>query len=181
MTAKEEARELYLRWLEPQLRDDHAPTKSYWDLINVMFDKPFVDHVPYDDNRIADGLELRSEFKHVGHIRQNVLDRLGPCSFLEVHIGLSRRMAFTAGGEAPEWSWDLLRNLDLHRFPDPLSGRKQTKAKEIMDAVIWRRYAPDGQGGFFPLLQADEDQTQIELWYQLNAYVEEIHLNHPGY
>lgn len=176
MTA--DLREAYLRWLEPQLRDEHAPTESYWDLINLMFDKEFVWQIPYDDNRLADGLALREEFGSQARISRRRLDRLGPCSFLEVHIGLSRRLAFVAGGEAPGWAWQLMSNLELHRMSDPLSRRKQEKVEDIMDQVIWRRYSPDGTGGFFPLAFADDDQTQIELWYQLNSYVEELHPEH---
>lgn len=172
------ARENYLRWLEPQLRDEHAPTESYWDLINLMFDKPFVSIVDYDDNRIGDGLALRSEFGHSARISQRQLERLGPCSFLEVLIGLSRRLAFVAGGEAPGWGWQLMCNLEVHRMADPLSRRKQEKVDDIMDRVIRRTYSPDGSGGFFPLAWPDDDQTRIELWYQLNSYVEELHPEH---
>jgi hypothetical protein len=30
-------------------------------------------------------------------------------------------------------------------------------------------------GGLFPLAWTDDDQTQIELWYQMAEYIEEIH------
>lgn len=176
MTA--DVREAYLRWLEHQFRDEHTPTESYWDLINLMFDKKFDWQIPHDDNRLADGLALRPEFGNQARIPQRQLERFGPCSFLEVHIGLSRRLAFVAGGEASGWAWQLLCNLELHRLSDPLSRRKQEKVDDIMDMVIWRRYSPDGQGGFFPLAWPDDDQTTIELWYQLNSYVEELHPEH---
>jgi hypothetical protein len=61
---------------------------------------------------------------------------------------------------------------------DPFTQPKQRKVQEIMDTVINRTYLPDGTGGFFPLIRPDGDQTQIELWYQLNAYVEELHPEH---
>lgn len=168
------AKEDYLRWLEPQLRDEHAPTESYWGLINLLFDKEFRWSVPHDDNRCADGLALREEFGFAS--RQS--ERLGPCSFLEVLIGLSRRLAFVAGGDAPGWAWQLMSNLELHRMSDPLTRRKQERVEDIMNTVIERRYSPDGQGGFFPLAWPDDDQTRIELWYQLNAFVSELHPEH---
>jgi hypothetical protein len=165
-------REAYLRWLESQLQDEN--TESYWGLVNLMFDKEFKWSVPHDDNRCADGLALRDDFG----LTERQAERFGPCSFLEVLIGLSRRLAFVAGGDAPGWAWQLLRNLELHRLSDPLTRGKQERAEEVMSAVIERRYSPDGQGGFFPLAWPDEDQTQIELWYQLNAFVSELHPEH---
>jgi hypothetical protein len=166
----------YLRWLEPQIRDeqdDHS--RSYWELLGLMFNKEFVWLVPNDDNRIVDGLDLRMEFCDEQDISSDALRDLGPCSFLEVLIGLSRRLAFAAGGRAPGWAWQLLSNLELHRMADPLDRRKARKAEEILDAVIWRTYLPNGQGGFFPLIDFEEDQTQVELWYQMSAFIREMH------
>jgi len=167
--------------LEPQLRSElDKPDKSYWELLNLMFDKPFGWSIPMDDNRLADGLDLRVEFSHIRRPRPSLeqLDQLGQGSFLEVLIGLSRRMAFLAGGQAPGWAWQLLSNLELHRMWDPLSHPKQLRAQDVMDTAISRTYSPDGTGGFFPLAWPDGDQTTVELWYQMNAYVEELHPEH---
>ena len=178
-TISQNLTEDYLRWLEPQLRDEHGnPGKDYWDLLNLMFEKKFTVVVPMDENRAVDGLDLRTEFAHEIRIRPNRMQILGASSFLEVLIGLSRRMAFIAGGSAPGWAWHLLSNLELHRMSDPLSRPKHNKAQEIMDTVISRSYSPDGTGGFFPLAWPDEDMTRIELWYQMNAYVGELHPEH---
>jgi hypothetical protein len=169
----------YLRWLEPQLRDEHGnPSDTYWDLLNVMFGKEFKPVHPMDENRMGDGLDLRVEFAREQGIRTNALQNAGPCSFLEVLIGLSRRLAFFTGGEAAGWAWQLLGHLELQRMSDPLTRPKQRKTQEIMDAVINRDYAPDGMGSFFPLAWPEDDMTQIELWYQMSAYVGELHPEH---
>jgi hypothetical protein len=44
----------------------------------------------------------------------------------------------------------------------------------ILHDLIWRDYHPDGRGGFFPLQNPDVDQTKVEIWHQLNAYVSEM-------
>lgn len=166
----------YLRWLEPQIRDENDnPKRSYWDLLNMMYEKEFVWLVPNDDNRIEDGLALRVEFCYAQHIRPNALKNLGPCSFLEVLIALSRRLSFAAGGNSPGWAWQLVTNLELDKMWDRLSRPKRSQVTDILDACIWRTYLPDGCGGFFPLAWADDDQTQIEIWYQMADYIEEIH------
>jgi hypothetical protein len=61
---------------------------------------------------------------------------------------------------------------------DPLTPPKQRRVQDIMDTVIYRKYDPDGSGGFFPLTRSDDDQTRIELWYQMNAYIEELYSKH---
>lgn len=178
---KQELREDYLQWLEHQLRDEYGnPGKTYWGLANLMFNTPFtwIQSISMDENRLADGLNLRVEFARQVGLRPNALRTLGPCSFLEVLIGLSRRLAFAAGGEAPGWAWELMSNLELIRLSDPLTGPKQRKAEEIMRTAMERTYLPDGTGGFFPLAWPDEDQTRIELWYQMHAYIAEQHPEH---
>lgn len=164
----------YLRWLVTQIREDVDRSPTYWDLFKIMFEKEFEWLVPNDDNRLQDGLDLRAEFCYANRIRAGSLNRIGPCSFLEVLIGLSRRMAFAAGGSAQGWAWQFVDNLELSRMSDPLGRRRIRKVDEILDTVIWRTYTPDGVGGFFPLARADEDQTKKELWYQMAAYIDEL-------
>lgn len=184
--SRDDLREDYLHWLEAQLTDEYSKsTKSYWELVMLMFEKKFDWSMDMDNNRVQDGKDLRMEFARAngGSNRQqlataDVLMGMAPVSFLEVLIGLSRRMAFIAGGGAPGWAWQLLGNLELQRMSDPLSRGKYKRAEEIMNAVMLRTYLPDGTGGFFPLAWPDGDQTQIELWYQMNSYVEELHPEH---
>ena len=175
--------EEYLRWLAPQIREEHESSDSeYEGLARIMFEKEYSEEyarlVPNDDNRLADGLDLRNEFCYANHITIGSLRNLGPCSFLEVLIGLSRRLEFAAGGSARGWAWVLVGNLELHKMKDPLSRRKARMVEDILDVVIHRTYAPDGSGGFFPLAWPDEDQTRIELWYQMMAYIDELHPEH---
>lgn len=178
-------KEPYILWLENELTSEGThPDHSYFELVWMMFEKEFTWGPEYawsvdmDDNRLADGMELRAEFADLHGASRTGMNHLGPCSFIEVLIGLSRRLAFVAGGTAPRWAWQLLVNLGLDRMWDHLSRSKSQAASHIMDVVIQRDYEPNGVGGFFPLAWADRDQRKVELWYQLNAYVEELHPEH---
>ena len=157
-------REAYLEFLGPQVG---IKANNHWDIISLMFKTEFVWTVPNDDNRLGDGMDLRNEW---GRGRN-----LGPCSFLEVLIGLARRMAFITGENAEDCAWHLMENLGLNRMTDPLSRRQINKARDILDIVIWRTYHPDGSGGFFPLREPHDDQRKVELWYQMSAYIEEAY------
>lgn len=159
----------YFRWLTDRVQEDGHPRHTYGDLFLMLYNTEFVWIIPNDDNRVMDGLDLRVEFFH----RRGAIKR--PCSVLEVLVGLSRRLAWLAGGSPEGWAWQLLCNLELHTFRDPISQKKAKRVDEILYALIWRTYDVDGYGGFFPLTRPRGDQRQIEIWYQMHAYVKEIH------
>lgn len=177
-------RTYYIHWLENELACERGyRDRTYLELTHAMFHTEFkwANHPPFvsmDDNRLADGMELRKEFAEQHAAPRDAMMALGPCSFVEVLIGLSRRLAFVAGGSQHKWAWQLLVNLGLDRMWDHLSRPKTRQTLDILQTVITRSYGPDGVGGFFPLAFPDRDQRKVELWYQLNAYVEELHPEH---
>lgn len=174
--------EEYLAWLAPQIRENgdglSNPNRTYDGLLELMFETQFAffDYLPRDENRMGDGCALRIEFCHERDIPTDSLNDLGPASFLEVLIALSRGLAFNAGHKsAPGWAWVLLANLNLHRLSDPFTRAKARKANEILNRCIRREYEPDGSGGFFPLHgAAEEDQREVEIWYQMSAYISQM-------
>lgn len=158
----------YYEWLISQIEVPNNG-RTYTELFDLMHNMEFVWTVPNDDNRVQDGLDLRNEF-----INGEKLElAMAGVTFLEVLIGLSRRAAFTAGGTPQRWAWKLIKNIRLNKNPDPLTPEQSQKVVECLEDVIWRTYKYNGVGGFFPLKNPNEDQTKVELWYQLNAYVNE--------
>ena len=170
--------ELYLEWLYSQVGDPDIddPTRTYWKILRQLYTKEFVWIIPNDDNRIADGKDLRYEFVDQTGLNDVDLEwiHLG-CSMLELLVGLSRRFSFEADGEPRDWFWHLMANLGLKRYTDYRYTQRESHIYKvvdfILDRVIWRTYDPTGKGGIFPLKDAREDQTRVELWYQLSAYV----------
>lgn len=164
----------YYEWLISQIQI--GSPKKFRGLFELMHNTEFTWFVPNDDNRVADGLQLRNDFFRSVHNRKYEPGDLDIewVSVLEVIVALSRRVAFTAGGEAPEWAWRLIKNLKLHRASDPLSNGKFKRAQTILWNLVWRDYEPNGTGGFFPLQRTIKDQTKVEIWYQMQEYVMEI-------
>lgn len=165
--------ELYLTWLYDHVASVKLknPSRTYWNLMRALFKTEFFWFVPNDDNRIEDGRDLRDEFLADQDIQvedQDWLD-LG-CSMLELLIGLSRRLAFEAEGEPRIWFWEMIDNLGLYGYNDRVAFPHEA-VKDILDQVVWRTYRRDGFGGLFPLQRADRDQRDVEIWYQLNAYL----------
>ena len=165
--------EAYLQWLYRQVADiNHkSPSKTYWSLFRQLFTTEFVWLIPNDDNRVEDGRNLRYQFLHQSGI--DTVDRnwmeIG-CSFLEMLIALSRWCAFEDSGSAESWFWHFLEVLGIDEYTDA-EQIPHEDVDDILNRVIFRTYRKDGHGGLFPLRHPRRDQTQVELWYQMNAYL----------
>lgn len=163
----------YFDWLYDQVGSvPHVrPSKTYMRLLEQLFFKEFVWIIPNDDNRAEDGRDLRHVFLEECRIKNVDPEWISlGCCLLELFIGISRRLSFEAGGEAIDWFWVLIKNLGLDKYTDDRPLPKD-EVNEILDDMIWRTYEPDGRGGLFPLQEANEDQRDVEIWYQLNAYL----------
>lgn len=170
--------ELYFKWLYNQVADPEQDL-TFWNLLRVLFTTEFVWIVPNDENRIADGKALRESFIDTQGIRLRRSERnwieLG-CSMLELMVGLADRLEFeTDKGTTHYWFWELMENLGLGMYDDAVEVPEE-HVREVLEMVIQRYYEPNGHGGFFPLEHPLGDQREIELWYQLSAYVMERHL-----
>lgn len=171
--------ELYFQWLYSQVADPNIQEKrlTYWRVLKILFEKEFVwvDEVVNDENRIKDGKALRVEFIEKQGWAPTDVDsdwvEIG-CSMLELMVGLSRRLAWLADGQPHYWFRVLLDNIGLGGYND----QRRIPRRQIDDAlndIIYRNYEPTGLGGFFPLQYPKEDQRDIEIWTQMNEYVQE--------
>ena len=166
--------EKYYEWLTTQINiQSRGRPKEYYGLFNRLHHKMFVWVVPNDDNRMMDALDVRREFWGEG----NKIPRRD-ISTLEVLVALSRRLEFNADRwDRYIWAGQLLKNLGLNRMYDPITIKKNDRIEEILETLLWRTYDPSGFGGFFPLLHPEEDQTKVEIWYQMSAYLKELSMN----
>lgn len=170
--------ELYFQWLYEQVADPEQDL-TFWNVLRVLFTTEFVWIVPNDENRIADGKELRENFIKARRIRLRREDRnwinLG-CSMLELMVGLANRLEFLADkGTAHYWFWVLMGNIGLSEFDDAHEV-PEDDVQDVLEMVIQRYYESNGHGGLFPLERPREDQREVELWYQLSEYVTEQEL-----
>lgn len=172
--ATESLDERYFLWLYSQVASPNtrARVRLYKKLLGQLHEKEFVWLVANDDNRVEDGRALRDEFAEEHGVQGSEQWHADPCTMLELFLVLARSLAFQMDDEVDIWFWHLVEVLGLKRYNDL---EYDTLASEIIDEaldnVIWRRYEPNGVGGLFPLRHAEEDQREVELWYQLNAYL----------
>lgn len=163
----------YYEWLISQIKT--PPKRDYLGLFEIMHNTEFVWYVPNDGNRTGDGYELRKDyFRYIlDSVYEDGLLDIEFVSFLEVLIGLSRRLAWGMSDKdnAPVWAWHLIKNLGLSKMSDPITVGKREQIDETLYGVIWRSYDRYGNGGFFPLKHTLKDQTKIEIWYQMQEYL----------
>lgn len=167
--------ERYFCWLYSQVGsvETRNKAKTYWKLLRILYTKEFTwaRKIDKDGNRAQDGKDLRTEFLRE---TKTDVDEPGwldePCSFLEMLIALAWKLAFDGGGEPAERFWELIDNIGLLECtdafpPDPFI------VDHILNNIVNREYAYNGAGGLFPLKKADQDQRNVELIYQAEAYL----------
>jgi hypothetical protein len=166
--------ELYFQWLYAQVEsvDTTDPSRTYWDILRILHHKEFLWFVPNDDNRAEDARNLRHLFVSTKGIQDVDEDWMNfGCSMLELMVALAHRLSFVLEGEPAAWFWELMENIKLEVFNDNVEIDEQ-EVDEILNVVIWRTYSPKGVGGLFPLKKKqDKNQRDVELWYQMNAYI----------
>jgi hypothetical protein len=164
--------ELYLRWLYGRVSKKRPqPPRTWWKLFRYTYTTEFLWFVPNDDNRVEDGRELRDEFlqQRSLDIREREWMLLG-CSVLEMLVALSRRLAFEGGGDSAGWFWILLRNAELGQMDDEQYDPQFVD--EFINRLVWRQYDYNGSGGgLFPLENPKKDQRDVEVWYQMQAWL----------
>lgn len=128
-----------------------------------------------------DGIDLRDEFLslHPEVEDEHLAEWIEmECSILEMIFALSRRADFMTdpdqmvGGTAG-WFRHFLQNLGLDGLTDNKFNDRSLEAVDIIiDKLNNRTYNKNGEGGLFPMPDIRRDQRKVELWYQLNKYLE---------
>lgn len=178
IAGEKRTRQDYFDWLCNLIRVDDGQD-SYWILAKELHHKEFRYIVANDDNRAADGEYLRKEYIS-GNPRMDINHLNMPCSVFEMLVALARRMDFELSDldnrdRTHKYFWELIDNLGLMEFTDEEYSYRQASLSvdSILEIFLNREYRQDGRGGLFPLKNPSKDQRKVELWYQMNAYINE--------
>lgn len=142
-------------------------------VLKNMYNTTFKAYIAMDENRIDDAYSFRRQYcidNNIPFIGE-VADQAP--SILEVLIALSVRLERDCFGygedQHPEhWFWDIMRNLGLIDITD--AHYSEVVVDVILTKFLTRDYAPDGNGGAFPLKKPFSDQTKVDLWKQAQSY-----------
>lgn len=169
-------RKAYFDWLYEQLTKESG-LLSFRYVCDAAHQIVFNESVPNDDNRAAEGQELRFEFCRIRNI-QLPADRREvtayPATLLEVLVALCRHADHMSTPSIYEWFEKMLVNLDLFRYEDDAVGpRELSRIRRVLHMMNNRTYKWNGEGSLFPLKIPTNDMRKVELWFQMAAYMTE--------
>lgn len=146
-------------------------------IFETLHDLEFTYVMDRDENRYADGVELRDDYEIPDcfmDLEDEFLDR--NCSVLEMLIALSIRVDDDFIGDPAEphpedFFIEMIENLKLDRY----SGRSfyEKDVIKIIQRWLERRFNQDGCGSPFPLRHDKRNQRDLEIWDQMNSYISE--------
>lgn len=174
----DQLKERYFNWLYNKVI---CSKLSYRKLLMRLHEIPFTYILMMDENRLEDGLDLRYRFGQEEEIPQvEIVNRIdiSDCSVLEMMAALAIRCEESImndpeiGDRTSRWFMEMLRNLGLSTMDDANYNQEEVDRK--IDIFLHRRYASDGKGGLFRLKHCSDDLRNVQIWYQMNWYLNEI-------
>lgn len=168
---------LYFIWLKSQIEYfDDAGNHDF--LLKRLYNKEYYALMDRDQNRLDDGLALRDEYYNYFSTDDGmVIDT--PCSVLEFLVALARRMNYIYARVDEDCTedmfWLMLENIDLSEMEDEVyfDFGGDVFVDEKIDMVLDRAYDDAGNGNIFPLKNPRTNQRNVEIWYQMNQYLNE--------
>lgn len=173
----DEINNLYFSWIEKLISNDEMKASDYRKLLSFLNDIQFDYLIPMDDNRIADGIDLRYRFGYDTEIPYaqiaTYLD-IRPASVLEVMVALSLRIEeqFIDGDDVGNWFWIMIANLGLAEYKDLYFNKAEVD--RIIKKFLKRDYEKNGRGSLFITNDRNKDMRQIEIWDQMHLYLNEF-------
>lgn len=175
------ANELQKRYFDWMCRRVMGSKYSYRKLLHRLNEIPFTYILPMDENRAEDGFNLRYRFGREQGVEEpaiaNYLD-ITDCSVLEVMVALALHCEEDImddpeyGDRTGFWFREMVGNLGLSGMDDRRYNEQYVDAH--IDIFLRRRYEPDGRGGLFHVRHCAEDLRNVEIWYQMNWYLNEF-------
>lgn len=173
---------LYFDWLLSHVRKTTVAFPfNYMRLMQALDQRPFIFTLPMDENRYQDGIDLRYRFgRHEGISESEIASALDirQCSMLEMMVALSIRIEEhimeddNLGDRTGQWFWEMIESLGLAKMTDNCFD--PVLVDDILTNFMERRYEYNGRGGLFTLANPPKDLRTVDIWYQMNWYLNEL-------
>ena len=155
---------------------------QYKKLLRYLHEKEFTYTIDMDGNRAADGIDLRYQFACIYDYdnRSLISDYLEyeRCSILEMMVALAIRCEehimfdLDKGDRTGKWFWEMIDSLGLSYMED--SEFDEVYVSKVTDIFLNRDYKPNGKGGLFTIRRCKQDLREVEIWYQMCWYLNDI-------
>ena len=175
----------YFEWMYSSVCTDPEGNyiPDYNDLLLYLHSRNFEYVLPMDENREADGINLRYHYGwETGVSSPEIASEIDvyQCSVLEVMVALCRRIEsdvmgdYNYGNRTSIWFFSMLDSLGIADMSD--ENFDELYLKDVIDKCLNREYEYNGKGGFFTCKHPYCDMRTVEIWNQamwfLNEYDE---------
>lgn len=177
---------VYIEWLmKDKLGLTDKEWKTYNFLINSLAKIEFIWIHPQDENRAIDGMELREQFsRETGLYLDGSSGLTAKCSMLELLAALSIKVEnrimrnVDLGDRTSKWFFAMIDNMGCTRITNKnWKYDDEAYIRSVCNAIIYRDYKSNGEGGLFPLKNESKNWKNEEIWVQCMAFLRE---NYPN-
>ncbi len=172
----------YFKWIYQLVCDDKYHKRiSYKKLFNHLNDIEFISIIEMDNNRAEDGIDLRYRFGYEHHYESSIIKKYlddRPCSVLEMITSLAIRCEENImndpdiGDRTSKWFWNMIDSLGLSSMND--NGYNPDYVDDVVYRFLNREYGRNGDGGLFTVNNAKQDLRDVEIWYQMCWYLDNV-------
>lgn len=172
----------YVMWMYHMMCDGVTTATgepvTFYQLFRTLHGMLFTYTVIMDENRLHDGLALRSRYAHeTNQDPEIVFERLqnSPCSVLEMMIALSLRISdimYDSDDEhdAKFWFWGMISSLQIAEVAH--DGDYNPEVVRIaIHRFLTRKYSNDGTGSLFPNTEGLNYYNERQIWDQAMYYL----------
>lgn len=154
---------------------------KYSSLLHHLNSIDFTYIIAMDGNRAEDGVDLRYRFGYECGIDDSIIATYlddHPSSVLEVMVALALRSEEMIYGNVDDHGplaqmfWTMIKNLGLDAMTD--CNYNADYVDEVIFEFLNREYKYNGDGGLFVVQNPMRDMRDVEIWYQMNWYLNEI-------
>lgn len=172
----------YFEWIcQLVCNERYSKTLSYRKLLKKLHEYEFIYILSRDGNRADDGIDLRYRFGYErGYEILEITDHLDnkPCSILEMMTALAIRCEEhimddpEIGNRTGQWFWNMIVSLGLGSMSDNRFDERYLD--NVITRFLNRDYERNGRGGLFIVENTQDDLRNVEIWYQMCWYLNEL-------
>ncbi len=167
----------YFYWLCSLIENDNFDIEPWMNVLKALYEKPFIYIHPKDVNRMEDGRDLFIKYCEISsNLHSDLYFNHKFVSILEMMIALAIRCeneimsCIDETNHTSVWFFDMLESLGLIKFLN--TNFDENEFNYIIEKFLNRDYEPDGKGGLFYIPGIQIDLRKIEIWYQMNWYLD---------
>ena len=159
--------------------------RQYEYLLNALNSSMFYFSIPMDENRMQDGIDLRYRFAFEnGYSNDEVTRALNhnrSCSILEMMVALALKgndrilYDYETGNKADYIFKIMLDSLQVLNMTNDNFDSGYIDYR--IDCLLNREYEYNGNGGLFTVENPRKDMRLVDIWYQMNWYLQRLYNN----